>query len=307
MKHVTLMLEYFHPWTNSAGFYLARERGWYADVGIDLEVRVFDPSRGDTLAHLARNEIDFGVFPTNRLFVRCDRGEPLIGIAAINHGGLETIQTIRRSGITRPRDLAGRRLAMGPTPRGLAMVRHLIAHDGGDPGTVIIVDNHSREYTVDDIARGEIDATFGGYWAWDALFGTLEEAERVTWRVDDIGAPPYHSYLLGTQRSRLDADPDTVRRFLSATARGYLAAIAEPGAALAAVERIIPYFTRDLLTRSLALIAQSWVNGNRWGEQRAELLAPYAKWLRSHHIVSNEEVWRRSVTNELLPAARTIA
>ncbi len=70
MKRVTLMLEYFHPWTNSVGFYLARERGWYADSGIDLEVRLFDPPRGDTLAHLARNEIDFGVFPTATIFCR---------------------------------------------------------------------------------------------------------------------------------------------------------------------------------------------------------------------------------------------
>ncbi len=307
MRRVTLMLEYFHPWTNSAGFYLARERGWYAEAGIELEVRLFDPPRGDALAHLARNEIDFGVFPTNRLFVRCDRGEPLVGIAAINHGGLETIQTIRRSGITRPRELAGRRIAMGPTRRGLAMLHHLIAHDGGDPAAAVIVDNHGREYTVDDIAAGEVDATFGGYWAWDALFGTLDESQRITWRVDDIGAPPYHSYLLGTQHSRLDEDPDMVRRFVAATGRGYLAAIAEPDAALAAVERVIPYFPRDLLARSLRLIAQSWLHGDRWGEQRAELLAPYAEWLRRHDILSTEGIWRRAVTNDLLPPDRRVA
>jgi len=307
MKHVTLMLEYFHPWTNSTGFYLARQRGWYADAGIDLEIRLFDPSRGDTLAHLARSEVDFGVFPTNRLFVRCDRGEPLIGVAAINHGGLETIQTIRRSGITRPRELAGRRIALGPTPRGLAMLRHLIAHDGGDPATVVVVDNQGREYTVDDIASGEIDATFGGYWAWDALFGTLDESQRVTWRVDDIGAPPYHSYLLGTQRARVDAAPDLVRQFVAVTAQGYLAAIAEPGAALAAVERAIPYFPRALLVRSLDLIAQSWVHDGRWGEQRPELLAPYAEWLRRHDILSTAAIWERAVTNELLPPDRKVA
>jgi NitT/TauT family transport system substrate-binding protein len=307
MKHVTLMLEYFHPWTNSAGFYLARERGWYADADLGLEIRLFDPPRGDTLAHLSRGEVDFGVFPSNRLFVRCDRGEPLIGIAAINHGGLETIQTIRGSGITRPRELAGRRIAMGPTPRGLAMLRHLIAHDGGDPAAAVVVDNRGREYTVDDIASGEIDATFGGYWAWDALFGRLDESQRVTWRVDDIGAPPYHSYLLGTQRARLEDDPDLVRRFVAVTARGYLAAIAEPAAALAAVERIIPYFPRPLLSSSLKLIAQSWVHDGRWGEQRPELLAPYATWLHRHDILSSDAIWRHAVTNELLPAQRELA
>jgi putative hydroxymethylpyrimidine transport system substrate-binding protein len=301
MTHVGLMLEYFHPWPNSAGFYLARERGWYEAEGLDLEIRVFDPVRGDTLAHLLRGEVHFGVFPSNRLLVRRENAEPLIGIAAINHGGLETIQTVKRSGITRPRDLEGRRIAMGPTPRGIAMVKHLVASDGGNPEAVIIVDNRGREFTVDDIAAGEFDATFGGYWAWDALFGNLPESERVTWRVDDIGAPPYHSYLLGTQESLVQSQPELVRRFLSATARGYLAAVADPAAALAAIERVTPYFPRSILRRSLDLIPASWTHQGRWGEQRAGLLEPYAAWLRGHGILRSQDVWRNAVTNNLLP------
>lgn len=301
MRHVNLMLEYFHPWPNSAGFYLARDRGWYAEADIELEIRLFDPAIGDTLEYLRRGDVDFGVFPTNRLLVRHERNEPLIGIAAVNHGGLETIQTIRRTGILRPRALAGRRLAMGPTPRGIAMVRHLIEVDGGDPDSVIIVNNKGREFTVDDIAAGEIDATFGGYWAWDALFGALPESERLTWRVDEIGAPPYHSYLLGTQRTRLDTDPDLVRRFLLVTSRGYHAAAAQPDAALEAVERVIPYFSRAILRQSIQLIAPSWTHGGRWGEQRDERMTAYARWLHERGILRSPDGWRAAVTNDFLP------
>lgn len=307
MKHISLMLEYFHPWTNSAGFYLARERGWYKAAGLDLEIRLFDPARGDTLAHLLRNEVHFGVFPSNRLLVRRENDEPLIGIAAINHGGLETIQTVKGSGIRRPRDLEGRRIAMGPTPRGIAMVNHLIANDGGDPKAAIVVDNHGREFTVDDIAAGEIDATFGGYWAWDALFGTLPDSERITWRVDDIGAPPYHSYLLGTQEALIQKQPEIVREFVSVSSRGYLAAAAEPAAALAAMERVIPYFPRPILRRSIDLIAASWIHAGRWGEQRPELLAPYAEWLNGNGILRSAGVWRSAVTNDFLPATSLAA
>jgi NitT/TauT family transport system substrate-binding protein len=307
MTRISLMLEYFHPWPNSAGFYLARERGWYVAAGLELDIRLFDPGRGDTLAHLLRNEVQFGVFPSNRLLVRRERDERLIGIAAVNHDGLETIQTVRQTGIRRPRDLAGRRIAMGPTPRGVAMVRHLVAHDGGDPDAVIIVDNRGREFSVDDIAGGEFDATFGGYWAWDALFGTLAEAERITWRVDDIGAPPYHSYLLGTHESLVQREPELVRRFLDATARGFLSAAAEPDEALAAIERVIPYFPRALLQRSIGLIAPSWTHQGRWGEQRAALLAPYAEWLHRHGILRSAEGWTDAVTNALLPASSLAA
>jgi NitT/TauT family transport system substrate-binding protein len=192
---------------------------------------------------------------------------------------------------------------MGPTPRGIAMVRHLIATDGGDAGAAIIVDNHGREFNVDDIAAGEFDATFGGYWAWDALFGAVPDADRVVWRVDDIGAPRYHSYLLGTQAALLDEDPDLVRRFLAATAEGYLAAAADPAAALTSIERVIPYFPRHILKRSIERISASWTHEGRWGEQRQALLAPYAEWLHRHGILRSHDGWRHAITNDLLPTA----
>ena len=120
---------------------------------------------------------------------------------------METIQTTRSTGITRPRELEGRTIAYNPTPRGTAMVSHLVAADGGDPAKVVAVDSGARELSVDDVAAGEVDATFGGYWAWDALFGSLPESERVVWPVDEIGAPPYHSYLLGAHEDLRGAQP----------------------------------------------------------------------------------------------------
>lgn len=305
MNRIRLILGYFHPWTNDAGFYLARERGWYDEAGIDLEIAVVDPGRGDTLAHLIRGDADFGVFPSNRLLVRREQGQSIIGVAAINHGGLESIQAVASRGITRPRDLSGRRIGFAPTPRGVALVRHLIAHDGGDPDSIEIIDTGRRELTVDDIATGAVDATFGGYWSWDALFGTLPESQRITWRVDDIGAPPFHSYLLGTNQTLIGSDPDLVRRFLTATARGYQAVIDDPVATLAVLETVIPYFPRSILARSLALVRQTWLHAGRWGEQREALLAPYAQWLASHRILEAEDTWRHAATNALLPSHTT--
>lgn len=306
MTRVSLMLEYFHPWPNSAGFYLARERGWYAEVGLELEIRLFDRALGDTLEYLNRGEVHFGVFPSNRLLVRRERGDPLVGIAAVNHGALETIQTIVRTGIRRPRELEGRRLALGKTPRGVAMVHYLIRNDGGDPSSVELIENHGREFTVDDIAAGEIDATFGGYWAWDALFGTLPEHDRITWRIDELGAPAYHSYLLGTQERLLDAHPDLVRRFLLATARGFHGAIVEPEAALSAIERAIPYFPRIVLRRSLERVKATWTYQGTWGIQRDELLSAYGAWLEQQGILKNPAIWRSAVRNDFLPPAELL-
>ncbi len=307
MRHVKVVLEYFHPWTNSAGFYLARHQGWYRGLGLDVELAVFDPERGDTLAYLARREADFGIFPTNRLFVQREQGQALTAIAAINHRGLETIQTLTTTGIKRPRDLAGRRLALNPTPRGLAMVRHLVASDGGDPDAIVIVDSGLREFSAEQIAGGEVDASFGSYWAWEALMdSSVPPAQRVSWPVDEIGAPPYHSYLLGAHDSLLHSEPELVRDFLAATERGYVLAASNPELAVPLYERVAPYLPRSLIRRSLPLIADTWLHEGRWGCQREELLAPYAEWLSKYGILSDPDIWRQATRNDFLPEAQAL-
>jgi putative hydroxymethylpyrimidine transport system substrate-binding protein len=302
MKNIKIILEYFYPWTNSAGFYYAREQGWYREAGLDVEFIVYDPGRGDTLTYLARGEADFGIFPSNRLLVQREKQPVVIGVAAINHRGMETVQTVRSTGIKRPADLSGKRVAMNPTPRGIAMIRHLVKADGGDPDGIIIVDKGARELTPDAIAAGEADATFGSYWAWEILMDTaVPEEERIVWPVDEIGAPPYHSYLLGTQEERLQRDPDTVRAFLEATSRAYEALAADPLKATSIYEQILPYFPARLIEQSLPKIATSWLHEGRWGKQRSELIEPYAKWLLDHGILHDRDSWKTAYTNAFLP------
>ncbi|MGY4495639.1 ABC transporter substrate-binding protein [Pseudomonas sp. TE3610] len=302
MPSLRIMLEYFHPWPNSAGFYLARERGWYAEAGLEVELCVPDPARGDSLQHLLDGAVQLSVFPSNRLLVRRDLGQPLKGVAAINHDGLEAFQTLREFGIQRPRDLMGKRLAMNPTPRGLAMVRDLVRKDGGDPDAVIIVDAGARELRPEELEAGRADASFGGYWAWEALMDSPVPAERrVVHRVSQWGAPAYHSYLLGAREDWIADNAEVLRAFLAVTTRGFESAAAEPLLAREAYERVIPYFPGALIDRSLTHIAPTWLHEGRFGVQRQALIEPYAHWLHSHGILQQPQVWAAATTNEYLP------
>jgi NitT/TauT family transport system substrate-binding protein len=296
------VLEYFHPWTNSAGFFVASQQGWYAQQGLDVELSVVDPLRGDSLEYLHRGEAAFVVCPTNRLFARRELGQGLLGVAAINHRAMETIQTVVTTGITRPRDLEGRRIAFNPTPRGVAMVRHLVAVDGGDPDRIIIVDSGYRELGADDIAAGEVDATFGNYWAWDVLQGQFPADQRIVWPVDEIGAPPYHSYLLAASDQTATAQPELVRAFLAATERGYRAAVEDPSLAHASFERYLAYWPRPLLRDSLRLISSTWLDDGEWGVQSDAKHAAYSAWLADNGILESAESWRAAVSNDFVPA-----
>jgi len=244
MRTLRICLEHYVPWTNDIEYPLAIERGWCREVRIDLRQVLPDPLLGNTLQHVTRGEADFGVFPSNRLFVRHEAGQPLLASAAINQRAMETILTLAGNGIERPRAITGRRVALNLTPRGIAMVRHLIAADGGNPDDIELIDSGPREVNAEDLNDGLADAFFGAYWAWDALLDNVTEEERVAWPIDEIGALPHHSYLLGTRAAFADAEP-------------------------------------ELIARSLSVLTGSWFHAGEWGRNRNELLSDANVWTRA--------------------------
>ena len=302
MVQISLIQEYFHPWPNSAGFHVARARGLYERAGIDVELRTVDPHRGDGLAYLAAGAADAAVFPSNRLLVRRESGEPVVAFAAVNQRGLETLRTRADSGIERLRDLQGRRIAFNPTPRGVAIVRALIASDGGDPSDFVTVDAGARELDPADSFGGLADATFGSYWAWDNLLSTLPESEQRAWRVDDALDLRYHSYLLGTRDDLRGASPALWEDFAAITAEGFAEAARDQEWTADLLDRVIPYFPRRVIERSLAEIATTWFVDGAWGAVREELVEPYAEWLADAGILVRPEAWRDAFAESALHA-----
>ena len=169
MTSIRVMLDYVHPWPNAAGFYVARERGWYQEAGLDVELTTHDYGRGDTLAHWAATR---STSPCSRPTGCWSAGRRASRWSGSPRSTRRAWRRSRRSAAresTRPRDLAGRRVGYGPTPRGRAMVSHLVALDGGDPSQVITVNSAGHELTPDYLVAGGLDALFGGYWCWDVL------------------------------------------------------------------------------------------------------------------------------------------
>lgn len=297
---LTLALEYFHPWPNSAGFYLARHLGWYLDAGIELHIRTIDPGVGDSLEHLEQRLVDLAVFPTNRLLVRAEAGQALGALAAINQRGLETIRTLEDSGIRTLGDLAGRRVALNPTPRGVAIVRELVRRAGGDPDLVEFVDAGARELTSEDLATGRADATFGSYWAWDILLSEHPDRPERVWRVDDELPFGYHSYLVGGRADVSDEVRTAFDTFLAVTERGFRYAAKHQVETVALLGAVTPYFDERVLAASLAAIAPTWFHHGSWGGIRPDLVGPYARWLAANGILAQPDRWDRV----LLPTAR---
>lgn len=302
MKRIVVGLQYMHPWPNDAGLLVARQLGWFAEAGLDVRFALPDLHHSRPSDYLLRRDVDVALLPSSRLLRMRDAGLPVLGIAAINHCGLECVQTIRAKGIRRPRDLSGRRVSGNPTPRTRAVLRDLVSADGGDPDSVELVDVGYRELRPEQLAGSSIDATIGGYWAWDALNTSIPAEEHVIWPVTEWGLPQFHAYVLVAHQDAVERDPQALADLVAVTERGYRAAAADPGLVAREFEQITPYFSADLLTRSLALVAPTWTRAGKWGAASPDLMRPYAAWLARWGLIENSEVWRDACTLDFLAA-----
>lgn len=303
MTPIRIGLEYFTPWTNDVGYQIAIANDLYLQQGLEVRQVLVDPLAGDTLEHLVRGEVDIAVCPTNRLLKRVEAGQALRGIATINHRAMETILTTTSTGIQRPLDLQGRRVAFNPTPRGIALVRHLITSDGGDPDSMIIVDSGSREINADDIVAGFADAFFGAYWAWDALFGTTPSAQRVALPVDEIGMLAYPSYVLAVRADSMSTDRESLTKFLHASEQGFRLAASDHALAVDVAVRCVPYVKPELIAHSLNILPATWFDEHgQWGNHPWTKHRAYAQWLAQHGVLQDASVVETTLIDDLFDA-----
>ena len=108
-RQMTLALQWT-PQAQFAGFYVAQEKGFYEEAGLDL--KIFSGSADNTSSsRLADGTVDFATMFLGTALERYERGEPVVNIAQlIQHSSL-LIVTRKDSGIERIEDLDGGRIA----------------------------------------------------------------------------------------------------------------------------------------------------------------------------------------------------
>jgi NitT/TauT family transport system substrate-binding protein len=144
-----------------------------------------------------------------------------------------------------------------------------------------------------------------GDWAWDILLNEHPDRPERVWRVDDELPFSYHSYLLGGRAEFAERQPDLSAEFLAVTDRGFRFAADHPAETVEVLRGVTPYFTDDVLTRSLEAISGTWFHDGAWGTIRRDLVEPYAHWLAEHRILASPERWHEAFLDATAAGAGT--
>jgi NitT/TauT family transport system substrate-binding protein len=207
-----------------AGYYVALDKGWYLEEGIDLNIVPGGPDLvpADLVSSGTRH---FGTTLLADLVVSIQEGKPIIGISQIQQRNGLVLIAHKSSGIERPEDLAGKRVGvwLGSWE---AQFNALIAQAGLTSQDFDLI---SQGWSMDPFLQGELDV------ASAMLYNEYNVVLESGVSSRDLNVIDYTDYGLGfpgdvlfTSRGLAEQNPDLCVRMLRASLRGWLYAVEHP-------------------------------------------------------------------------------
>ena len=293
MKNLKVVLDWF-PNTNHTGYLLAQKRGWFADAGLNVEIT------GDVHGSMELHGADFVCGPEIAMLECMERGIEMTAVAVMTQKCDSGIVSLKEAGISRPRELEGKRLTHWTPAWFHHAIRRVVAAVGGNYDNVKLV----------NMDVGDIEATLGNvadatwvYENWENQV-LIEAGKEINYfNLGDID--PIFDFCapaMAASDKILRDEPEAVRAFLGALDRAYREVAAHPAECVLEVRDMLPAdATEALLIRSQKHLAPILLDEQgRWGRINPARWEPMANFLVESGLLSRR--FEREYTDEFFPA-----
>jgi ABC-type nitrate/sulfonate/bicarbonate transport system substrate-binding protein len=289
------------PNTNHSGFYVALEKGWYAEEGIDLEIQVpSDPAAA--LKQVAAGNTEFGVSFQEEVTIARSRGIPVVSIAAIIQHNTSAFAALKESGIETAADFEGKTYASYGLPIERPILEGLMACEGADVNQVEFIDVGFDAFPA--LLAGRVDLAWI-FMGWDGVQADLRGIELSTVPLYGGCVPDYYTPVIIAGEETIEKKGRLIEKFLEATSRGYVYAIEHPEEAAEILLKHSPESDPALVKAS-----QTWLSPHYqddapvWGEQNPSVWSEFATWMYEHDLLDQPIDPMEAFTNEYLPSSR---
>lgn len=297
-EKIKLVLDWT-PNTNHTGLYVAKEKGYFEELGLDVEI--IQPSQDSSLDIVAQGSAEVGISYQENVTVARTANNPLPvkAIAAIIHDNTTGFGAPKSKGIKRPRDFQGKVYGSYGSKLEEGIIRYMVEKDGGDFSKVKFVNNNATDF----FAATERDIDFAWMFeAWDKIKGELLGKE-----VDYIGLVEFDELLnfytpvIVTNENFIKSNPETLRKFLEGTKKGYEYAIENPVTAAEILVKNAPGVNRDLAIASQKFLADKYIGkGNKFGVMEEKVWRNFMEFLFEIGVISKKVDPNDFFTNEFL-------
>jgi len=247
LREVRVRLDWT-PWAPHAALYAAEDQGYFKEVGLSVKMYV-PPDPESTISLVAAGQDEFGIsYMTDAILAR-EQGLKVISIAALIAHPLNSIMTLKKSGIAEPSKLSKTTIGTTGVPSDQAFLEWVLKKNGVDKDTVRLVNLGFN--LAPALKSGNVDAIVGAYWPWEGIKLEEEQFPVNIFRLQDYGVPDYYELVLVSRDDLVKQDPNLVRGFLKAIVRGQEFVQQNPARAVDILRRVSPDLDKEFLTAAV--------------------------------------------------------
>ncbi len=297
MTKISCMLDWT-PNTNHTGLYVALEKGFYQEEGLDVEI--FQAGETGPEQLIAAGKIDFGVSYQEAVTYARAAGIPIVSLAAVIQHNTSGFASLKEDNIQRPKDLEGKRYGGWGSPAEYAVIEAIMRKDGGESDKVEFIDIGSADFF--SVIGKDVDFTWIFY-GWDGIRAELMGTPLDIIMLKDYDpALDYYTPVIATSEETIASRPDVAKKFMAATAKGYEYAMENSEEAAEILLKHAPELDGDLVKKSQAWLSEQYqADAPQWGWQDNEVWKLYAEWMFERELLSEKIEPEKAFTNEFLP------
>lgn len=297
LEKVKLVLDWT-PNTNHTGLYVAQDKGYFEEEGLDVEIIMPGEATAENL--VASGQADFGISYQEGVTLARTQDIPLVSVAAIIQHNTSGFASLKEQNITSPKDFEGKTYGGWGSPIEAAVIESLMKQENADIDEVEIINVGNTDFFT--ALEQNIDF-FWIYYGWTGIEAEIRDIPiNMIYLTDYSEKLDYYTPVIITNEDHIGDNPEMVRKFLAAVTKGYTFAIENPAEAADILIEAVPELDAELVKKSQEWLSPKYQDdASRWGEQKLEVWENYANWLYENNLMDKQLDAEKAFTNEFLP------
>ena len=291
----------WYPNPDHAGLLVAQDAGYFEDAGLDVSLDApSDPSLPIKL--VAAGKVDLALSYEPEVLLAREQGLDVVAVGAVVNRPLTSMIWLKKSKVKRVADLKGKTVSTAGIAYQQAYLKTILARAGLSENDVKQVS--VSQGLVPSIVSGSAQATLGPFWNIEGIDLKMSGQKPVVNPVDKLGVPTYDELVLVARGETVRDDPDSIRLFMGALARGTAEAAAKPNQATASVmaanDALKPQVTAAQVKATLPILDNK-TKSRPYGYMDSSDWQLFINWMVENGLLENPARSVDALSNELLP------
>ena len=299
LEKVTFVLDWT-PNTNHTGLYVAQEKGYFEEAG--LEVEIVQPPEDGAEVLVASGKAQFGISfqDTMASALIGEDALPITAVAAVLQHNTSGIISRAGEGMDSPKGMEGHSYATWNTPIEIATLKKVVTDDGGDFSKVELIPSTVTD-EVSALKTNSVDSIWIFY-GWAGVKMELEGLATDYFAFADIDPVfDYYTPVVIAGNQFLEEKPETAKAFLKALRKGYEFAIENPEEAADILCKEAPELDKELVVASQKYLKDQYqAESEYWGYIDAERWNNFYNWINENELVEGTLPLNQGFSNDYL-------